>query len=91
MRFSSVALLGLLAVAASADEAKKVLSKTHDNSKGHAAIEAELREELLAQKKTQSQSFTCTLTGAAGQDQCDAATDDDGSNCVWCVLNLDVV
>ena len=63
MRFSSVALLSLLAAAASAQEVK-VLSKTHDATKSHAAIEDELKKEQHV-TFPKAESFTCTLTGAS--------------------------
>jgi len=59
--------------------ADKILSQKHG---GHDAIVKELQEE-----GENIESFTCTITGATGQPQCDAAADDDGSKCVWCVLN----
>ena len=66
----------LLAVAVSAKDTS--IHGGHSHGASHAEIEAELLD---------VRGFTCTLTGAAGQDQCDAANDDDGSGCVWCVLN----
>ena len=32
----------------------------------------------------ESQDFSCTVSGAGGQDVCDASNAADGSSCVWC-------
>ena len=68
----------LLLLAALLATTSTVSAKLNSNA---ADIEEELRS------ASNSRGFTCTLTGSAGQDQCDAAADDDGSKCVWCVLN----
>ncbi|CAB9517032.1 expressed unknown protein [Seminavis robusta] len=89
-------LLASLFAAVTAHEAK-VLSKSHDQQKGHAAIEEELRHDRLQKPEhaiplgeeegDDVESFTCTLTGASGKDVCDGTKDDDGTGCVWCILN----
>jgi hypothetical protein len=81
-QFLLLASLVLTAATTSAKEAK-ILSRPHHRDASHAEIE----KELQAEEESPVESFTCTITGAAGQDQCDAAADDDGSKCVWCVLS----
>eukprot|EP00526_Cylindrotheca_closterium_P011815 CAMPEP_0113639798 /NCGR_PEP_ID=MMETSP0017_2-20120614/20886_1 /TAXON_ID=2856 /ORGANISM="Cylindrotheca closterium" /LENGTH=480 /DNA_ID=CAMNT_0000551045 /DNA_START=84 /DNA_END=1526 /DNA_ORIENTATION=- /assembly_acc=CAM_ASM_000147 len=36
------------------------------------------------QKLEELEQYSCTIEGAGGQDQCDAAKDESGATCVWC-------
>ena len=87
MRSTSTILLLLAAAAAvSADNYKIHGSRHHSTS--HSDIEAELNNNNNDNNSNNYvEGFTCTITGATGQGQCDAAKDDDGSGCVWCVVN----